>query len=460
MKRQIYSRLIDWDKSPNRKPLILMGARQVGKTWLMEHFAQEFYPKNTVKVNLMRDELLRKNFEQADLKPQTLISLVELSTGKKVVPGQTLLIIDEIQESMRALTSLKFFYEEMPQLAIMVAGSLLGISLRRGRTAKSPQPRPSGSFPVGKVDFLDVHPMSFCEFLEAVDEVPRKEALERHEWALLTLQHEAYKELLKKYMFIGGMPEAVADYAQTRDLQKVRLIQKNILRAYDEDFEKHAISTAQLAKLRLLWNNIPAQLVKENKKFLYSALREGARAREYEEALEWLDAAGMIHIQRGVKTPRLPLKSYEDYAAFKLYMLDVGLLGAMSNLPARALLEPTAIFTNFKGALTEQYALQELCAADVPFAYWTNGTGVAELDFVLQGEQEVFPLEVKSAGNLRAQSLKVYRKLFNPKLSFRASLVPYRRSDELVDIPLYALGSVRDYLRHEEGVFPDSEGQR
>lgn len=453
MKRLVYNKLIEWNKSSNRKPLILMGARQVGKTWLMDHFAQEFYPKDTVKVNLMRDELLRTNFEQADLSPKTLISLIELSTGKKIIPGQTLLIIDEIQESMRALTSLKFFYEELPQLAIMVAGSLLGISLRRGRTAKNPETRSAGSFPVGKVDFLDVYPMSFYEFLDAACEEPRKEALENHKWELVALQHEAYKNLLKKYMFVGGMPEAVADYVQAYDLQRVRLIQKNILRAYDEDFEKHAISTAQLAKLRLLWNNIPAQLAKENKKFLYSSLREGARAREYEEALEWLDAAGMIHIHRAVKTPRLPLKSYEDYAAFKLYMLDVGLLGAMSDLPSRALLEPTAIFTNFKGALTEQYVLQELCAAEVACAYWTNGNGVAELDFVLQGELDVFPLEVKSAENLRAQSLKVYNKIFNPRLSFRTSLVPYHRGDRLVDVPLYALCGVVDYLRGDANVF-------
>ncbi len=453
MKRLVYSKLIEWNKSSNRKPLILMGARQVGKTWLMDHFAQEFYPKDTVKVNLMRDELLRTNFGQVDLSPQTLISLIELSTGKKIIPGQTLLIIDEIQESMRALTSLKFFYEEMPQLAIMVAGSLLGISLRRGRTAKNSEVRSAGSFPVGKVDFLDIYPMSFYEFLDAVGEEPRKQALEDHKWELATLQHEAYKDLLKRYMFVGGMPEALADYVQMQDMQRVRLIQKNILRAYDEDFEKHAISTTQLAKLRLLWNNIPAQLAKENKKFLYSALREGARAREYEEALEWLDAAGMIHIHRAVKTPRLPLKSYEDYAAFKLYMLDVGLLGAMSDLPSRALLEPTAIFTNFKGALTEQYVLQELCAAGVPSAYWTNGNGVAELDFVLQGEQDVFPLEVKSAENLRAQSLKVYDKLFSPKLSFRTSLIPYRKNGRHIDVPLYALGSIVDYLRGDESTF-------
>lgn len=445
MNRFVFSKLVEWNTARKRKPLVLMGARQVGKTWLMEHFAAKYYPRDTVEVNLMRDELLRDRFEDCDLKPQTLIAQIEVATGKKIIPGKTLLIIDEIQESMRALTSLKFFCEEMPELAVMVAGSLLGISLRRGRRRNDGDERPRGSFPVGKMDFLDIHPMTFGEFLDAIGENIRHEKLLNQEWKLVNSFHESYRELLKAYYFVGGMPEAVADYVATRDYQEVRTTQKSILRAYDEDFEKHAGTTSMLSKLRLLWNNIPSQLSKENKKFIYSAMRSGARAREYEEALEWLEDAGMVHIHRNVETPRMPLKSYEDYSAFKLYLVDVGLLGAMSELPARSILEKTAIFTNFKGALTEQFVLQELRAAGIPTVYWTNAKGNAELDFVIQGEQEVFPVEVKAEENVRAQSLRVYRQLFNPRISYRASLLQYGDGGGLVDIPLYAIGS---YFQH------------
>ena len=297
-----------------------------------------------------------------------------------------------------------------------------------------------GARQVGKVDFLDIRPMTFGEFLDAIGENLRHENLKAGDWELVDLQHEAYKELLKTYYYVGGMPEAVADYVETNDFREVRRTQKAILRAYDEDFEKHAQSHVMLAKLRLLWNNVPAQLAKENKKFLYAALRTGARAREYEDALEWLDAAGMIHIHRNVETPRLPLKSYENYSAFKLYLVDVGLLGAMSDLSARTLLEKTAVFTNFKGALTEQYVLQELRAAEMPTAYWTHARGNAEVDFLVQGETEVLPLESKAEGNVRAQSLKVYRRLFTPRVSLRASLSEHRFGGEILDLPLYALG--------------------
>ena len=450
MRRNVYDKIVAWHKARKRKPLVLMGARQVGKTWLMEHFAAEYYPLDTVEINLMRDELLRDNFERVDLKPQTVVSLIELATGKRIVPGKTLLIIDEIQESMRALTSLKFFCEEMPDLAIMVAGSLLGVALRSGKKDRKSGSRPKGSFPVGKVDFLDVRPLTFGEFLDALGEEVKLEKLRAGDWAVIDLQDAAYVELLKTYYYVGGMPEAVSDFVATRDFGLVRRTQKAILRAYDEDFEKHAGSTSLLAKLRLLWNNLPAQLAKENKKFIYTALREGARAREYEEALEWLDAAGMIHIHRNVETPKLPLKSYEDYSAFKIYLVDVGLLGAMSDLSPRTLLERNAVFTNFKGALTEQYVLQELRAAEIPTAYWTNGRGSAELDFVVQTETDVVPLEAKAEQNVRAQSLKVYRQLFNPRLNVRASLVKRHFGKGLIDLPLYALGQLKSLTGGQE----------
>jgi len=450
MKRIVYDKIVAWHSSRKRKPLVLMGARQVGKTWLMEHFAAEHYPHDTVEVNLMRDELLRDNLDRVDLKPTKIVELIGLATGKRIVPGRTLLIIDEIQESMRALTALKFFCEEMPELAVMVAGSLLGVALRCGKKDKKIGKRPKGSFPVGKVDFLDVRPMTFGEFLDAMGEGLRHEKILTEDWELVDLQHEAYKDLLKTYYYVGGLPEAVADYVATRDFAEVRKTQKAILRAYDEDFEKHAESASMLAKLRLLWNNIPSQLAKENKKFIYTALREGARAREYEEALQWLDAAGMIHIHRNVETPRLPLKSYEDYSAFKLYLVDVGLLGAMSDLSARTLLERNVVFTNFKGALTEQYVLQELRAAELPTAYWTNGRGDAELDFVIQTETDVIPLEAKAETNVRAQSLKVYRLMFRPRLCVRTSLAERHFGTDLIDLPLYALERLKFLLSPRE----------
>jgi len=449
MKRIVYDSIVAWHNSRKRKPLVLMGARQVGKTWLMEHFAAEHYPRETVEVNLMRDALLRDNLDRVDLKPQKIVELIELVTGKRIVPGKTLLIIDEIQESMRALTALKFFCEEMPELAVMVAGSLLGVALRCGKKDKKSGRRPNGSFPVGKVDFLDVRPMTFGEFLDAIGEGLRHEKILSEDWAIVDLQHEAYEDILKTYYYVGGMPEAVADYVSTRDFTEVRKTQKAILRAYDEDFEKHAESASMLAKLRLLWNNVPAQLAKENKKFIYTALREGARAREYEEALQWLDAAGMIHIHRNVETPRLPLRSYEDYSAFKLYLVDVGLLGAMSDLSARTLLERSAVFTNFKGALTEQYVLQELRAAELPTAYWTNGRGDAELDFVIQAETDVIPLEAKAETNVRAQSLKVYRQMFHPRLCVRTSLAERHFGKELIDLPLYALERLKSVSKKD-----------
>ena len=439
MKRDISASLAAWNSSAERKPLILMGARQVGKTWLMEDFARTWYPHDAVTVNFMEMERLRRNFEAANLEPQTLLGLIELETGREVVPGRTLLVLDEIQESPRALTSLKFFQEKLPSLAVMAAGSLLGLSLRGGgRHSKSRSP---GSFPVGKVDFLEVGPLSFAEFLSALDEEARRTALSSAQWELVNLQHEAFVELLKTYLFVGGMPEAVNTYRRSRSHRQVRRVQEAILTAYDKDFEKHA-PPSLLAKLRLLWNNIPAQLAKENKKFIYSALREGARAREYEGGLQWLDDAAMVRMMRRVGTPRLPLKAYEDFSAFKLYLVDVGLLGAMSELAPETLLDGADIFTNFKGALTEQFVLQEFQALGVKPRYWTNDSGTAEVDFVVPGVHEVYPVEAKANRNLKARSLAVYRELFQPRRCYRVSLEKHHPGDAVYDYPLYALGTL------------------
>lgn len=439
MQRDVFKKIIDWNSSRKRKPLILMGARQVGKTWLMDAFANEFYPDAYVKVDLQRDDMLRAKIDNSNIDPKTMLDIMQAATGKQIVPGKTLLIIDEIQESHKALNSLKYFNQEMPDLAIIVAGSLLGLAMGKSDEARKRKGRERGSFPVGKVSFLDVHPMSFSEFVRAVDNPFRLKALEAGDWKLLDAMREDFTTLLRKYLFVGGMPEAVADFAENGDYAGVRMAQDEILAAYDADFVKHA-PPELLAKIRLLWKNIPAQLAKENRKFIYTALKSGARAREYETALNWLDDAGMIHQVFRASPPRLPLASYQDFSAFKLYMHDVGLLGAMSGISPSMLLDGDALFTNFKGAMTEQFVLQELAANGITSNYWSSDSGNAEVEFVVQGEKNVFPVEAKAGINTKAKSLKVYRGLFNPPYAIRTSLQPYHDGENVKDIPLYAFG--------------------
>ena len=440
MQRDVFQKIIDWNLGKKRKPLILMGARQVGKTWLMDEFANEFYPNSHVKVDLQRDDLLRARIDESNIDPKTMIDLIQASTGKQIVPGKTLLIIDEIQESHKALNALKYFNQEMPELAVVVAGALLGLAVGKSEDARKRKKRKAqGSFPVGKVSFLDVHPMSFSEFVRAIDNPFRLKALENGDWKLVETLHEDFESLLRKYLFVGGMPEAVANFAESGDYAAVRRTQTEILTAYDADFVKHA-PPELLPKIRLLWKNIPAQLAKENKKFIYTALKSGARAREYEAALSWLDDAGMINQVFRASPPRLPLASYQDFSAFKLYMHDVGLLGAMSGTSPSMLLDGDALFTNFKGALAEQFALQELTAREIEPSYWTSDSGNAEVEFVVQGENDIFPVEVKSGINTKAKSLKAYRELFRPPYAIRTSLQPYHDGETVKDIPLYAFG--------------------
>ena len=433
MQRDVFKKIIDWNSSRKRKPLILMGARQVGKTWLMDAFANEFYPDAYVKVDLQRDDMLRAKIDNSNIDPKTMLDIMQAATGKQIVPGKTLLIIDEIQESHKALNSLKYFNQEMPDLAIIVAGSLLGLAMGKSDEARKRKGRERGSFPVGKVSFLDVHPMSFSEFVRAVDNPFRLKALEAGDWKLLDAMREDFTTLLRKYLFVGGMPEAVADFAENGDYAGVRMAQDEILAAYDADFVKHA-PPELLAKIRLLWKNIPAQLAKENRKFIYTALKSGARAREYETALNWL------HQVFRASPPRLPLASYQDFSAFKLYMHDVGLLGAMSGISPSMLLDGDALFTNFKGAMTEQFVLQELAANGITSNYWSSDSGNAEVEFVVQGEKNVFPVEAKAGINTKAKSLKVYRGLFNPPYAIRTSLQPHHEGENVKDIPLYAFG--------------------
>lgn len=444
MQRNLITRIFDWNCSVRRKPLILMGARQVGKTWLMNEFAREAYPGNTVYVNLLKMKALRNSLESGDIDPQTMIEKIEVALEAEVEPGRTLLILDEIQESANALTSLKFFNEDMPELAVMAAGSLLGLAVGRsdGDRKEGGEDNPNekrGSFPVGKVNFLDVHPLSFSEFVRALGKKRLAALVEEGDPQKLADYHDVLEELLKKYLVVGGMPEAINVYVETNDWRKVREVQSEILEAYDADFVKHAPLT-MLPKIRLLWNSVPSQLAKENKKYIYTALKPGARAREYESALQWLDDAGMVKQVFRVGTPRLPLQSYRDISAFKLYVHDVGLLGAMSELLPSVMLDGDSLFTNFKGAMTEQLVLQELLVYGFTPCYWSNDAGNAEVEFVVQGAEGVFPVEAKAGINTQAKSLKVYRSLFAPPFAIRTSLAECHDGKTLKDIPLFALG--------------------
>lgn len=443
MKRDILDQILSWNSSPRRKPLILMGARQVGKTWLMNEFARTAYPQDTVYVNLMKMKTLRNSLEQADLSPQAILERIGVALDVDITPGKTLLVIDEIQESSHALTSLKFFNEDVPGLAIIAAGSLLGLAVGRSKEERGGADDPNesrGSFPVGKVKFLDVHPMSFCEFVRGIGRNRLADLLCTGEPEAVQPYAEELTDLLRRYFVVGGMPEVVDVYRETNDLRAVREVQENILAAYDVDFVKHA-QPSQIQKIRLLWHAIPSQLAKENKKFVYTALKAGARAREYETVLQWLDDAGMAKQVFRVGTPRLPLRSYCDFSAFKLYVHDVGLLGAMSDLPPSAVLDGDVLFTNFKGAMTEQFVLQELLAYGHSPCYWSNDAGNAEVEFVIQGGRGVFPIEAKAGINTQAKSLKVYRKAFGPPFALRTSLAPCHDGEETKDIPLFVFGS-------------------
>jgi len=399
----------------------------------MDAFAKEHFSGNAIKVNFMRSAALARTIAKGDLDPAGLIRMIQTETGKRIVTGRTLLVLDEIQECPSALTSLKFFNEDLPELHVMAAGSLLGLSFGNEKD-ESKQ-----SFPVGMIDRLDVAPMTFAEFLEASGKAGLVQAVCEGDWATVSALSAEYADLLKSYLVVGGMPEVVEAWTQTQSFAKVRAVQKSVLADYDDDFKKHAPKEL-LPKIRLLWNNIPAQLAKENKKFIYTALRAGARAREYETALQWLEDAGMIHQVFRTCPPRLPLKAYRDFGAFKLYAHDVGLLGAMSELSPKVVLDGNALFANFKGSITEQFVAQELAARGVAMGYWTPDAGTAEVDFVVQGDDAVYPIEVKSATNAKAKSLSVYRQSCKPPFAIKSSLRNYSRKGDVRSLPLYALG--------------------
>lgn len=429
MYRMAMENLLAWKQSRRRKPLIIEGARQVGKTWLMKEFGRQAYG-DTVYINFDSNARMAELFA-SDLDTKRLVLGLELYAGRKIDPENALLIFDEVQEVPRALAALKYFCEDAPQYHIVCAGSLLGIALHRGTT-----------FPVGKVDFLKLYPLSFQEFLMAIGKKQFSELLDQQDFSMITSFRETYADALKQYYFVGGMPEAVESFAENQDFNEVRQIQKRILAAYEQDFSKHAPNEV-VPRLRMLWNSIPAQLAKENKKFIYGLVREGARAKDYETALLWLSDCGLVHRVSRVNAPGIPLRAYEDMKAFKLFVLDVGLLGCMTGLHQRTLLDGNALFVEFKGALTEQYVCQQLkTLADLELCYYTNDRGSCEVDFVVDTGGRVMPLEVKAETNLRAKSLKTYREKFSPELAIRTSMADYRKEDGLVNLPLYAIGQI------------------
>ena len=440
MKRKLYNALIDWKNDPDRKPLVLEGARQVGKTWLLKEFGKNEY-QNLVYVNFHDDPEAQEIF-RVDLKVDRIMYLLESITNQKITAGKTLIFMDEIQEAYRGLDSLKYFCENAREQHVVVAGSLLGTTHRKGE-----------SYPVGKVNLLTLYPMSFEEFLWARGEEKIAEMLARADWEMLQILDFKVQELLRQYYYVGGMPEAVLQYTTKGDVNKVRRIHEEILRTYDNDFAKHAGDETE--RIRMVWESIPNQLAKENKKFIYGAVKEGGRARDFEIAIEWLVRAGLVYKIRRCKNPEMPLKFYEDFDAFKLYLLDVGLLGAMSKASPRLMLINNGVFTEFKGAFTENYVLEQLKSMDGLDAYYfSKDNSTQEVDFLVQTAERVIPIEVKAEENVKSKSLKQFVTVDHAEKNLkglRCSMKPYIDQDWMENIPLYGvLGYINKQIESEK----------
>lgn len=434
MKRFALERLKEWKEKPNRKPLIIRGARQVGKTWLMKEFGKTFFEK-VAYVNFDSNTRMQQVFD-GEINIERIVLAISAETGISVNPENTLLIFDEVQEVPKALSSLKYFCENAPEYAVVAAGSLLGVALHKGT-----------SFPIGKVDFMDLYPLTFQEFLCALGEERFVEILRGKDTDMVTMFKSKYIDRLREYYFVGGMPEVVQTYVDTKDFNQVREIQKNLLNYYQQDFSKHA-EISLVPRLNLVWNSIPMQLAKENKKYIYGQVRKGARAKDFELAIQWLLDCGLIHKVHRIEKPALPLKAYMNLDIFKIYLLDVGLLMAMTGLNAQVIIDGNRIFTEFKGALTEQYILQQLIAGEnVESYYYSAENSKGEIDFILQGNTSVIPLEVKAEENLRAKSLKAFCEKYKPKYAVRTSMSDYREQEWMTNIPLYNIDRIGEYLR-------------
>lgn len=425
MERKLISKLEQWKNKIKRKPLIIQGARQVGKTWIMREFGSRYFD-DTIYINFDNNETMKKVFE-IDFDISRIISAIKIEYGKGFDPQNTLIIFDEIQEAPKALSSLKYFNENAPQYAIIAAGSLLGVALHQGT-----------SFPVGKVDFMQLYPLDFSEFMRALGEEQLAELLDKNDYKLIDAYSTKYIELLKKYYYIGGMPEAVQTYIDTDDFYEVRKVQKNLLKYYEEDFSKHAPKEV-VPRIMMVWNSIPSQLAKENRKFIYGSMREGARAKDFELAIQWLEDAGLILRNYRIKKPDIPLIAYMDMNCFKMFLLDVGLLAAKTDIHAKVLLDGCRIFEEFKGALTEQFVAQQLKASDKDLYYYSTENSSGEIDFILQQEMQCIPIEVKAEENLRARSLRAFCDKYKVQTAIRSSMSNYREQDWMVNVPLYAL---------------------
>lgn len=432
MYRYAIKNLIEWKNSKNHMPLIIQGARQVGKTWLMKEFGKQEY-KQVAYISFDNNPRLDALF-QKDLNVKRLIEGLSIEVGFNIIPKKTLIIFDEIQENPLALTSLKYFCENAPEYDILAAGSLLGVAHHKGT-----------GFPVGKVEYLNLYPLSFKEFLLAVEENQILEIIENNDFDMQKVFKERIIDLLRRYCYVGGMPKVVLSYSEKQDYNLVRKIQKNILADYEGDFSKH-IPLEQVERTRLLWNAIPSQLVKENKKCVYGKIKQGARTKDFEIALNWLIDSGLVHKVSRVSEPNIPLKAYEDVSAYKLFLLDVGLLGAMTDLDVRSLLENDKLFNDYNGAITEQYVLQEFkTLQDLPIFYWTSNR--AELDFIIQYRNTIIPVEAKATVNLQAKSLKSFRQKYEPNISVRTSLADYEENQGLYNIPLSDIGNIKVIIK-------------
>ena len=425
MKRKIYKELIKWKKNEDRKPLMLLGARQVGKTWIMQHFGEREY-KKVAYINC-DDEPRMKQLFDLDYDIDRILMTLQAITGVKVTPGDTLIVFDEIQEVPRGLHSLKYFCEKAPMYHVMVAGSLLGVTLGKGE-----------SFPVGQVDMLSMFPMDYEEFLYAPGHEGWIDILQSKDWTLIETMMPKMVELLRQYYFVGGMPGVVSKFVKNADLQQVRTLQHEILEAYGRDISKHT-SASESVRIRQVMGSLPAQLAKENKKFVYGAIRKGSRAKDFELAIQWLLDAGIIYKVNRVNEPKMPLKFYEDFDAFKLFMLDCGLLACMAEAPIDQMLVGNNVFTEFKGMFTEQYVMQQLKAIGFTPYYWSNSKSPAEIDFIIQNGKRVIPIEVKAEENVRARSLSQFVKDNAGLKGLRISMRGYVDQEWLENIPLVAI---------------------
>ncbi|MBU0488119.1 MAG: ATP-binding protein [Bacteroidetes bacterium] len=436
MERHLFKKLEAWKDKKNRKPLIIRGARQVGKTWLMKSFGNKSF-EQVAYINFEANEQLQTLFLD-DFDISRILRAIRLVTNVEPVPGKTLIIFDEIQAAERGVTVLKYFCEEAPEFHIIAAGSLLGITLHKNT-----------SFPVGKIEFLDLFPMNYVEFLMALGEKDLCALLLDADWKLITVFKHHYIERLRQYYYVGGMPEAVKAFVENDDYEEVREIQINILQTYENDFSKHAPAEI-VPRIRMLWNSIPAQLARENKKFVYGLIKSGARAKDFEMALLWLEDSGLLHRVCRISKPALPIKSYEDYNAFKLFLSDVGLLSAMNKIDRSVLLNGNELFREFKGALTEQYVLQQLKThPEYQINYWSAERSEGEVDFVIQTAGDIVPVEVKAEENLKAKSLMAFIRKYGLQRAIRLSMSDYREDNNLTNIPLYGVEHLKKSFAYQ-----------